>query len=371
MLLGAVLGAGALSIGAGLLVACRREGSEPPDRGKILSDLVEVVIVPSYSEAAADAKKLEDSLAALRDTPTAEALTTARSDWRRARTSWKATDAFLFGPADDLAITSAAIDTPADSAKVEALMTASSPLDSGVVGKLGANQRGFPAIEVLLFDPAKDDGAMLASFQAEGHRRGTLAALLGADLRGKIEAVRDAWSAGSIDYGAQLARAGRGSTVYAAERQGIDAVVNALIAAAEVLVAVRLAKPLGIDKTPAVPAPDLVESPRSNTSVEDILAVLDGIEAVYQGQHGGRSGLPLAAAVADRSPGADERMRLALDKARQTVQAIPRPLRSAVVEHRDPVLAAHAAVRDVKRTLMTDVAGALGTSVGFNVTDGD
>lgn len=371
MILGALLAAGALSVGAGLLVACHREGTEPPDRGKILSDLVEIVIVPSYVDAAADSKRLDDSLAALRDAPTEEALNVARSAWKRARSSWKATDAFLFGPADDLAITGGAIDTAADSAKIEALSLASSPLDASVVEKLGASQRGFAAIEALLFDPAKDDAAMLASFQAEGHRRGLLAKLLGADLRAKLEAVRDAWSPGPTDYGGQLARAGRGSTVYAAERQGIDAIVNALLAATEVVVSVRLAKPLGLDKTPAVAAPALVESPRSDASVDDIVAVLDGVESVYLGHRGATSGLALAAAVADRSPGADERMRLALEKAKGAVRAIPGPLRTAVVERRDPVLAAHAAVRELKRTISTDVAGALGTSIGFNVTDGD
>jgi predicted lipoprotein len=307
----------------------------------------------------------------LRDAPGSESLAAARAAWKKARGSWKVTDAFLFGPAEDLAVTSGIIDTAADVAKIEELVSGTAPLDAAAVGRLGANQRGFGGVEALLFDPAKDDPTMLAAFQAEGGRRGAFGALLGSDLRSKVDAVRAAWADAPTEYGKQLAQAGRGSSVYTSERQGVDAVVNALIAAAEVLIAVRLAKPLGLDKTPAVAAPELIESPRSDASVDDVLAVLSGIEMIYLGQRGGVKGLPLADAVAERSPRADARMRDDLQNAKTAVRAIPGPLRTAVVERRDPVIAAHAAVREMKRCLTTDVAGALGTSVGFNVTDGD
>lgn len=359
---------GALGLGAGAVAACRREGVDPPDRGQILADLSAVVIVPAYTEAALQAKALEDTLAPLADAPSAESLSAARAAWKKARAAWKVTDAFLFGPADD---PGSVIDSAADVAKIETLVAGTAPLVAADVAQRGANQRGFGGLEVLLFDPSKDDAAMLDAFQTNERRRGALAKLLGSDLRAKIDAVLAAWTQAPTAYGDQLARAGRGSSVYTSERQGVDAVVNALIAAAEVLIAVRLAKPLGIDKTPAVPAPALVESPRSDASIDDMLAVLDGIEMVYFGTRGDVSGLPLADAVAERSPSTDARMRSDLAKAKEAVRAIPGPLRTAVGERRDPVIAAHAAIREVKRCLTSEVAGALGTSVGFNVTDGD
>lgn len=362
---------GALGLGAGAVVACRREGIDPPDRGKILADLSAIVIVPAYAEAALRAKALDDALTPLSDAPSAAALSDARAAWREARAAWKVTDAFLFGPADDLALTGGVIDSAADVAKIEAFAASSGALAAADVVKLGANQRGFGGLEVLLFDPSKDDAAMLEAFQANERRRGVFAKLAGSDLRAKIDAVLEAWTNGPNAYGEALARAGRGSAVYTSERQGVDVVVNALIAAAEVLIAVRLAKPLGIDKAPAAPAPELIESPRSDASTDDILAVLDGIERVYFGRRGDVSGVPLADAVAERSPSADARMRSDLANAKDAVRAVPGPLRTAVVERREPVIAAHAAVREVKRCLTSEVAGALGTSIGFNVTDGD
>lgn len=358
-------------LGTSAVVACRREGTEPPDRGRILADASALVIVPLYAEAAVQAKALEQALVTFRDAPTADGLSAARAAWRKARAAWKVSDAFVFGPADDLGVTGGAIDAVPAVDKVEALAAATTPLDAAVVSNLGTNQRGFAGLEVLLFDPARDDAAMLALFGADENRRGVLAALVAADLRLKVEAVHAAWASGPTAYGDELARAGRGSSVYTSERQGIDEIVNALVGAAEVLVALRLAKPLGIDKTPSIPLPELVESPRSDASIDDILAVLDGIEMVYLGQRGDVRGLPLADAVAERSPSADAQLRSDIVKAREAVRAIPGPLRTAVAFRRDPVIAAHVAVREVKRCLATQVAGALGTSLGFNVTDGD
>jgi predicted lipoprotein len=372
----ALFGLAALGIGiagASVVAACKDDDktTPPPDRAKILADVTSLVIVPTYVDAANQAKSLETALGALRDFASVDSLAHARDAWKTARRAWKVTDAFVFGPADDLSVTGGIIDDAADFAKIEALAQDTAPLDANAVNRLGANMRGFPAIEALLFDPAKDDAAMLAAFQAPGDRRGTFAALLGADLRAKIDAVAAAWNGPPIDYANQLAKAGRGSAVYAAERQGFDAVVNALIAAAEVIISIHLAKPLGIDKTPAVPAPELVESPRSDVSVDDIVAVLDGIDAVYFGRHAGVGGLAISAAVAAANAPGDAKMRDSLPKAKDAMRAISGPLRTAVVDRRDSVVAAHDAIREVKRCLATDVAGALGTSVGFNVTDGD
>jgi predicted lipoprotein len=98
---------------------------------------------------------------------------------------------------------------------------------------------------------------------------------------------------------------------------------------------------------------------------------LSGIEAIYLGTRNGASGLSLADAVADRNPTADTDLKNALTKAKAALEAIPGPLRTAVLNWRDAVQTAHQACRDVKRVLATEVAGALGTSLGFTVTDGD
>ncbi len=369
--LGAALGLAAT--GFLPVTGCRREGSALTDRHQILVDVAHVVIVPTYDEAANSAGVLSAAMDRLAADPSAASLASARDAWRRARAAWKRGDAFLFGPADDLAVTGGIVDAgPADDAKMTALLASSDVLDATVVASLGGNQRGFAGLEWLLFDEALGDDGMVAALEGSaGERRRLLGSLIGNDLRAKIEAVRDAWLPGKGDYASSLAEAGRNSTVYSSERQGVDAIVNALIAGSEVLTAIRLAKPLGLDQNPPVPHPELVESPRAGTSIEDILAVIDGIDAVYTCTFGDARGLPLANAVRDYTPGADDRLRADIEGARRAVSAIPAPLASAVVSAREVTIAAHGAVREIKRRLATEIASALGTSVGFNVTDGD
>lgn len=354
--------------GARTLMACRRDGTEPPDRGKVLVDVTNNVIVPAYNDSVTDVTALEASLNTLRDAPTADSLNAARTAWKKARTTWKFTDAFVyFGPASDIAVTGGAIDSLADPAKVEETAAGTDPIDATAVNKLGANQRGFAGIETLLFDPARDDAAMLAAFGTAGSRRGTFAALIGAELQKRVTAVRDGWTGG---YATQLSTAGRGSTTFVTEHQGIDIVVNGLVSAAEIIITLHLAQPLGIDKD-GTPKPALVESPRADWSIEDMKAAMSGIEAIYLGVRNGALGLPLADAVADRNPTADSDMKKDVTAAKAALEAIPGPLRTAIVDRRDPVVAAHVACREVKRALATEVAAALGTSLGFTVTDGD
>ncbi|MBX3193051.1 MAG: hypothetical protein KF819_39065 [Labilithrix sp.] len=352
----------------GALAACSRATPAGPSREEILRDVVNIVIVPSYVEASVTAAALAG--AAERLTPDVASLTAAREAWRAARGAWKITDAFLLGPADDLAVTGGAIDSgPPDVAKIEALVVGASVIDDAAVGSLGGNQRGFAGLEALLFDPSKTDEAVAVAFA--GDRRRALAAAIARDLRRKIDAVRDAWLPEKGNFAAELAKAGRGSTRYATERQGIDAIVNAIAGAAEVLVALRLAKPLGLDVTPQAPHPELVESPLSDASLADILAVVDGIERIYLGGRGSERGAPLGDAVHELRPDGDDRLRQELTRAKNAVALVPPPLREAVSAHRDAAIAAHAAVREIKRSIVTDVAGALGTTIGFSVTDGD
>ena len=54
-----------------------------------------------------------------------------------------------------------------------------------------------------------------------------------------------------------------------------------------------------------------------------------------------------------------------------TVAAIPVPYRSALVDQRLEVAAAHAAVKELKRILATEVIGSLGATLKFNANDGD
>jgi hypothetical protein len=102
---GGAMGALGVAASFGLssgLAACRRASSDSPDRAQILADLTTIVIVPSYEDAATKTALLRSAVERLSMAADAPALASAQEAWRVARAAWKKTDAFLFGPADDL-----------------------------------------------------------------------------------------------------------------------------------------------------------------------------------------------------------------------------------------------------------------------------
>lgn len=356
-----------------LFYACEVEPDAPSaDRQQVLRDLVANVIVPSYDDVTSSTASLLGAVSALRAAPSADTLRASQTAYRSARAQHKTTEAYLLGPADDLAITGEAIDTwPADTVKLEALLASTTAVDVVEVTKLGTNQRGLPALEYLLFDSAVDDATVLSRFTAEGTgaRRAQLAESVASDLATVCKRVSDAM-AGPEGYGHQLAEAGVGSKLYASQSEGIDKVVTALVYLSELVVLKKLSKPLGVDLNNVV-QPAQEEGPRSDSSIADLAADLAGIRAIYSGERGARSGQGLAGAVRTINPGAAMRFEAALAATDTAVAAIPPPLRTALTQNRAAVDAAYQAFRALKTSLVTDVAGALAASIGFGFSDTD
>ena len=359
--------------GAFSFAACEVQPDAPnADRQQVLRDLVNNVIVPSYNDVTSSTATLVDAIRALRAAPSVDTLASAQTAYRAARAQYKTTEAYRLGPADDLAITGEAIDTwPADSTKLEALLAGTGPLDVVEVGKLGSNQRGLPALEYLLFDSAVSDAEVLSRFTqpGSGARRAELAESVASDLTIVCKRVSDALG-GPTGYGHQLAEAGVGSSLYAAQSEGVDKVVTALVYLSELVVLKKLSKPLGVDMNNVV-QPAQEEGPRSDSSLRDLQNNLAGIQAIYSGERGALTGQGLGSAVRTINPGAATRFEAALQATVAALNAVPPPLRSALTQNRPAVEAAYQAFRALKSSLVTDVAGALGASIGFGFSDTD
>jgi predicted lipoprotein len=363
----AAAGAGAL-----LIEACEIEREEPSeDRAQLLRDLVANVIVPTYVVQAAASDALLQAASALREQPSEDTLAAAQDAWRSARALRKQSEAFLFGPGDDLELTGGVIDSPpADGSKIDALIAGEDALDGERVARLGANQRGFPALEYLLFDSSAP-AAVLARLQEDelGPRRGALIVSLAEDLASKCQAVADAWDPEN-GYGHELAEAGIDSKIYRRQSDGVDELVTGLLYVAELMVMSKLAKPLGIDSDGQA-HPEFEEAPRSDASLDHLRDNLRGIQAIYTGERGDARGQGLAQAVRAANPGVAQRFEGALAAAFEAIDAVNAPFRVALIEDRSAIDAVYQAVRTVKQGIQMEVAGALGASIGFGFSDTD
>ncbi|MCW5802473.1 MAG: imelysin family protein [Deltaproteobacteria bacterium] len=320
------------------------------------------VIVPGFEAVVARTEALRVAIEALAAAPEQAALEAARAAWREARVAWKQTDAFRFGPAKKLSF-SASIDQAIDQDRIVVVLMGAAPIDEAAIETLGANTKGFHAIELLVFG-ASTIADLTTDALAE--RRRELIVAYAQNLAKKARELRDAWTGG---YAATFTEPGGANTEYPTAKSVIDALANEIWFQAEVIADNRMGKPMGT-KTGGVPQPDLEESGPADNSIADMVSSLRGIRNVYLGGEApGDKGL--SKLVLSQSADTDAEVLAQLAAATAAVTAIPTPYRATLVDKRPEVPAAYAAVKELKVVLSTEVIGVLGATLKFNDNDGD
>jgi predicted lipoprotein len=362
----------AASVTVAVLHGCgSASGSTTTIRRQVaLRDIAAVVILPTYRAFEERVAELVDASMELQSHPDDETLRAAREAWRAARGVWRQSIAFEFGPAKELR-TSVKIDwAPIRSERIEAEIAGTVPLTGDFVESLGANAKGFLAMEYLLFDP-RGDAAVLDSLSgaANERRRGYLVALA-ENMLSQAEALANAWEPGGGGFVGELALAGNGSSVFATLQSGLDEVVNALVLASRDVAVRRLGEPLGVADGGML-HPEAITTLRSAGGVTDIVDALVGIRNVYLAKYNGGRGDGLSEIVWNLSWEMDQSIRLALDLAIREARAIDRPLNEAIRDEREQVESAYERARTVQRALEIDLVSILGSTLRFNPGDGD
>lgn len=362
---------GALMLAALWLAGCG--SGEPPlhpgTRRLMLRDLPVVVIVPTYDRLVAEAGALAAAAAELEATPAAVTLAAAQAAWRQARAAWKQSAAFAFGPAVALE-TVAKVDWVAiRPSRIEAEIAGSAVLDRHHVAELGANAKGFFALEYLLFDADGDDEAVLMRLGRDPRRRRYVVALAD-DLRAEVARLRDAWAPDAGNYAGELATAGHGSTEFPTVKRAVDTLVNQLIFVSDEVASRQLLAALG-GRTGGTPNPAALPAHRSETGLADVLAALAGIERVYFDSDGDRRGRSFDDIAAELSADGGEALAASVRRAVQAAAAVPPPLERAVVEDPAAVERAQRRAAELMQRLEIDLVSLLGTTLRFNPSDGD
>jgi len=354
-------------------VGCASPAVDDTAQRAVMHDLAYEVMLPIVGEIEAEATKLSASVGALCDAPTDDTLKAAQAAWRAARKPWKRSEPFRFGPAEDLRLGAALDFWPARPDTIEAAITAApEPVTPEHIASLGTSSKGLPALEYLIFDPMGGNAAVLASLGAADpaaqHRCG-YARALAETLEIDAKALNKAWSPEGDAFVDQVANAGRGSALFPSSQDGLSKVINVLAAFMQQANETKLSTPLGA--ATGTPDPNLVESPYSDNSIDDLLANVDGVEDLYLGKHGEHSGKGLTELVVARSSAIDATVKKSLADARAKVAALPAPLRTSVTGDPTPINVAHEAMRTARRSFSTDVASVLGITITLNDNDGD
>ena len=325
------------------------------------------VIAPAHAELATKTVALEAAVAALLAAPGPTSLVAAQDAWRAARAPWVKSLVFRVGPVIDDSYEAKLDQWPVDEGRIQSEIAGSAALTPSHVAGLGANKRGFHALELFLFDPAGGDAAVLAALTTDtlATRRGQYMAAVAALLTRDAGALHTAWDPAGGAFEERIVDIG-GDGPFATVKDATDAVINDAIFLAELVADAKLGKPMG--KMSGTPDVSLIESSPSDGALDDLRGHVLGLREVYVGASpdAGLSGL-----VAKASPAIDAHVRADLAALEGALAAIPRPFAAAVLARDTNVEAAWAAARRLRVTLSTEVIAALGATLSFNSNDGD
>ena len=342
-----------------LLTACT---SDVPSDKDVLISLTDDVIVPAYQAVAQDVAQLDQDINVLCNVPSSASLEAARRSWRGARASWMSSKAMWFGPVMDRRSISLLDWSPIDAGGVDQLLAEERPIVAEEVRDiLAANQRGFAAIEHILFSIdalrklSNSDSrcSYLSALAGVAHEETDIILLEWVEGTGHRSAYRDFFTERSAS--SMLASA------------AVADVVRTQVFLIRDIVDMRLASVLGLRGG----GPDLAAIPgaAADNGLQDLRHELLGVQAIYQGS--GKEALGISALVRPLSDDTDQRMRRQLAAAITAIDSVEGTLRAAAVHRPHQVRNVYERLTELQRTMATEVVSLLGVSVGFTDTDGD
>lgn len=341
-----------------LLVAC---GAGGPSDQEVLITLTDSVVVPAYEAVAEDAEQLDNDARALCNAPTDAGLQAAQESWRNAIESWSYSEPMWFGPVMDRRSLRLIDWSPTDTAAIDRLLADSPSLSvEEVSGVLASNQRGFGAIEYILFG-----GDALQNLTSSPVYCSYLTALTTV-VREETSAILADWvtGVGRAPYKDYFTNQADISIVTA---DAVSEVVRTQVFLIRSMVDMRLASALGLRES----TPDLTAIPgnAADNGLQDLRNELLGMQDVYLGS--GDEGLGISDLVSSLSQETDTRLRDQFPTAIQAVDSVQGTLRLALEERPDQVRNVYDRLSELQQTISVDVVSLLGVSVGFTDTDGD
>lgn len=338
------------------IVAC----SNDVTRRDVAASLAEQVIAPRYEVAAAAARALDERVTRLASDPTAGRLEAARDAWREARSAWSRVQAYTFGPVMELRIPSLVDWWPISPDKIDATLTRDAVAASDVRESFAADQRGFGALEYLLF---ADDDVVLGRLGSGSDLYGQYLTALSDVIAAAIQQAAEDWAGA---YGEAFSGTGDRAI---AENLAIADLVRVPVFLTETVGDMQLGIALGMTK----PEADLSVIPEGNAGagVANLLQIVRGIEDTYLGD---ADGLAVSNLVAQLSEDADQRMRDALSDAIDSVERLNArglSLNELLQADPDAVAEARETIKAVQIVLNTEVVSLLGVTIGFSDNDGD
>jgi predicted lipoprotein len=329
--------------------------SNPAEQTQMLTDTVEVVIIPTYQELSKRADALLVAVTTFDKDRSQTNLDAMRAAWSATRSPWEQNEGFLFGPVE-IGGYDEAIDTwPLNATDLRKVLTTTTT--DAKIATADRNQKGFHAAEFVIYG---ENTANFASFKPVSAFTDNEMAYLSAVVRAisKIgQQLAADWSTAQGDkpaYKDTLITAGEpGNTTYPSRQAAMQTLIEKMAGICHEVSSAKIATPL------STRAASDVESQFSFNSLKDFADNVRSVQNIYTGTYPttGKSGASLSALVAKSNPDLDQRMKKGINDAITAIQAIPEPFPKAIADSsNDAVIsAAQHALNDLETLLLNDV----------------
>ena len=318
--------------------------TEAYDAGPMLNNFANTVVLATYTDLDNKAGELLAAVKVLETDTTQANLEKAQQAWKATRTPWEQSEAFLFGPVATQGLDPALDTWPVDHISLQSILDEGKPLDMERVSGFDGSNKGFHTIEFLLF---REGNQRKASDITERELEYLVSAT--ESLKASTSQLRLAWAPEGENFSNTVALAGEeGNAVYRSQSAAVEEVVEGMIVIADEVANGKIADPYNEEDTTKV------ESQFSFNSISDFQDNIRGIQNVYMGKFKS-DGQGLNEFVNSKDAELDTRFQTEVQKAIDTIGAIPDPFRDSITENRSAVQAAIDAVSKVQLTLQQDI----------------
>lgn len=246
------------------------------NRLAMLTNIADNYIIPAYSDYDATISDLEIKVSSFNNAPSISTLSELRTAWKATCSSWQKVSFIDFGPAMDISLKSQTNIYPIDTALVHSNI-ASGSYDLQIPSNFDA--KGLQAIDYLLFGTGNNDQEIVDYFINTLEAKNYLTAISN-ELKTNITTVLNNWN---NSYNESF----KANNVDNSQGSSVSVLVNALSQHYEVYIRKgKVGLPAGVfNGFSQQPMPGHVEALYSGYSIENAVAVMEGLRAFILGNH--------------------------------------------------------------------------------------
>jgi uncharacterized protein len=353
-----------------VLIACDKGGGDSKqdfDRKAMLQNFADNLIKPAFTDLQSKVSSMKAAVDAFAAAPDAAKLTTLQTTWDEAYSSWMYANAYNFGPAGEEGIRKGLVEEigtwPANTVTIENNITN----NNTTLNDFNRDNRGFNAIDYLIFDINGNNSNIITAFTVSAHRKAYLTAIA-AKLKTQVDEIVTAWNG---SYAASFVN-NNGTSVGSSTSQFYNEFVRSFEAIKNFKVGVPLGKRIGQTAV----EPTKVEARHSRKTYKYIKLNVQAIEDIWYGKSKrGADGTGWKEYLAFVTGGNDliTRTEAQMQVIKTALAAIPDApsFEQQITSNNAALITLHTELQKHIRNYKSDMSSLLGIAITFSSGDGD